>query len=236
MFRDENSSILLNVTCEHYLRNYVIQIMSWSICKCGPNSFHEINRSIKYKHITWSPLILCSMTVQGRIVAEARLSLDSKSYIFIPSRARRRCAVAVHAQASAGCVRRQCDLTCADGRARRTAARRGTPPPSTTQPRSRPRSQVCTTRITRPNTSTPTSLTRSGPPRRTHTTHTHHTHGGGTRRPCHQRPVHFNHLLRCYIKMSSPIPSPVPCTHTHTHDRSVVNYSRIAHTLYTILF
>ena len=67
---------------------------------------------------------------------------------------------------------------CATGRARRTAAaRRGTAPaPSTTGRSPPPSRQVCTRiRITRPNISTPTSLTRSGPPPR-HAPHTPTTH------------------------------------------------------------
>lgn len=93
-----------------------------------------------------------------------------------------------------------CNLSSVVGntRARRTAAAaRATRPATTTPPRPPPSRQVCTTRTTRPNTSTPTSLTRSGPPRNAparappparslslahapsrtpHTPHTHHTH------------------------------------------------------------
>lgn len=134
-----------------------------------------------------SALKICSMTANGRTAAEASAQFRLERAIFLY---RVEHVDLSTRQASARCVRCSWANVCGTGRARRTAAaRRGTaPPPSTTPPRRPARSrQVCTIRITRPNTSTPTSLTRSGPPRRQphttrHTRHTHymHTHTGRT--------------------------------------------------------
>lgn len=181
--------------------------------------FNEINRSSSIICIIMSFLILCSMTVKGRIAAEARPSVDSRELYFYTSQSTQ-------------------EMRCSGTRLGFSSMR----PPLTLRDWQGSSYGGGASRYTA--TEYHGSAPAAQPPGVHHPHHApKHFNANEFNKewPAAQAHTHYSTPpLHHYYSTHSPRQgtaasrlSSAPCS----HDRSVVNYSRIAHTLiYTILF